>query len=1103
LRKWSFAGKKKKKPFSWKKFLLFSFLFIFFVGGSGVFGLLYIILKDLPDITDERSFIFSESTVLLDHTGIHQLYAVHGDQNRKIVPIGEISQNMIFAILAAEDDEFYLHSGFDLGGITKAFCHEIFGNAFGFCPRRGGSTITQQLVKNFFLTPERTFTRKLREIVLAYKIEKQYSKDKILEFYLNGISFGSNLGGVETASQAFFGTSVRDISVAQAAILASIPQATTKYSPFGENKFSRVLLSPEIIEKNNLISFEEVNTFSEESWNFGLIGKTRELANGHSGFFPGRSDSIILSRMHKLGYISDEKYKQSQQELQKMAFGEYREKLTAPHFVMWVRQQLEERFGSELVEHGGLRVITSLDIDMQHLAETKITEHQEKNAEELNAKNAALVALSPETGYVKAFVGSADYWNEDIDGKVNILLKKRLPGSSFKPIVFSAAFLTGKLSPASVLFDVETNFGNNWKPQNYDGVFHGPVSIREALGQSLNIPAIKAAIIAKPKNVYELAKKMGIDFDFDADFYGAAIALGGAEARPIDMASAFSTFVNNGNTVSPISILRVEDRYGNILFSVEEEKEEENVLDPAVSYLMADILSDPNVRGNGWNSRLQLPGRKNIVKTGTADKKIKGVPWPGDCWTIGGTKYLMTAVWVGNSDGSVMARKASGFEAAAPIWYSFMTEALEHTPLFPVEIPSGISRLQISKLSGLLPIAETNPLLITEELFASKNVPKEYDRSLVSIEIDSISQKIPTSHTPEDAKEKKLALRMHSYFPDLLHWEQPVQEWLEKNKEKFLADLGIEGDILLEVPQETDDVHTPETKLKAPKITFLSPKNGGDVASPRTTVSLDVSAKNGFQKIIFLWNERKVKSFEQLESRYVIPVPPSATGENILTARVIDSLQYSSEEKISVHVEEDNSGPLITILFPKEYEDVLGGSNVTFIVKAEDEIGAISKVEFFLNGEDIGSDLSPPYEFQWKAPNISEEYTLKMKAYDRAKNTSEESISFRVKKRKQSRSYGIHFPGEGEKLSCYETTVVSAGIDDDTRDFITFEVFSENPKGKRESIGVFTDVSQMGFFEASFSPDECGEWKFYVTSILRTGERRVSPKISVYFTKEE
>jgi penicillin-binding protein 1A len=1127
LRKWSFSSfskrrNKKHRPkrhIPWLKILMILVLLGVFFIILGVYILSKTLLKDLPPITRE-SLIFSESTILYDSTGEEKLYTVHGDLNRKVVSIDDMSPHITSGMLAAEDDQFFTHSGFDIGGIIKAGCHEVLGNMGGLCPPRGGSTITQQMIKNFFLTSDRTMARKLREIVLAYKIEQEYSKEEILEIYLNGISFGSNLGGVEIASDAFFNKSAKDITPAEAAVLASMPQAPTRYSPFGENVRSRLLLSTEVVVANKIRTLEDLNSYDEDSWELGLIGQEVELYDGAKVYLSGRAD-WVLSRMNQLGYITQEQFEEGKEELKNMTFEKYRAEITAPHFVMWVRDTLEEKFGTDLVEHGGLKVITTIDMDMQQKAEEAIANQRERNAETYDANNAALISLDPKTGDVKAMVGSADYWDDEIDGKVNVLLNKRLPGSSFKPIAYAAAFVYEKLTPATVLFDVETDFGNDWVPKNYNGRFSGPVTVRYALGQSLNIPAVKATIIAGPDKVYELATQMGISFDFDSDFYGAAISLGGAEARPMDMASAFSTFANGGRRITPNPLLRVEDRYGNILFSAEEninleieeeggelreakevDEEENQVLDEGVAYLIADMLSDPTVRGSGWNERLQLAGRENLVKTGTADKKVNDEAYPADCWTIGGVPQLMTAVWTGNTKGQVLAKSASGYGLAAPIWKSFMESALEGVEPKDFEIPSSVRRIQVSKLTGFLPPEGMPESLVTEDLVASMNTPWKTDDSLSFIEIDSVSRKLPTEYTPRESIIRVPVLKMHSYFPTWGTWENPVQDWLSAGASAYLERLGVGGDVLFAAPTEYDDVHTPVTLEGAPTVQITSGKN---VSSPQTTVLVDITAENGFEKILFSWNDRLLKSFTTQQNAYIIPVPPSASGLNTIKAEVFDKYSLSGTDFIDVRIEKDTTGPNLTILSPQDGSSLSAGAFISFSARAIDDAGAVQKVSFLVDGKSVGTDVrlydeasTSSYEYIWQSPSEAGAHTLEVVATDVVGNRTSKEVSFTLNSRTVDSLFAVFSPKTGSMYACSTSVPVSIGISADMKDnFERLEIIAEDASRRQQVISSFTKVPVSGFFDTTFAPAECGEWKIFARVYVANGNRRTSGKATV------
>jgi len=1089
MEKWKkvmrFFQKRNPEKKSLGRLFLYGFLGISGVGllGGGIF--LIIILRDLPNINDLEKLTFSESTVIFASDGTTPLYSVHGDQNRKIVPLSEMSRFLPSAILAAEDDRFYSHPGFDLGGIAMAACYKLTH----LCPPRGGSTITQQTIKNLFLTNERTIKRKIQELILAYRIEQNLSKDKILELYLNGISFGSNFYGAETASKAFFGKSVRDLSLAESAILARLPQSPSKFSPFGENAFSRVLTPSEEIAKENYETFEDINNLPGVSWQIGLVGKNIELANGKIAYFPGRSD-WVLDRMLELGYISAEESDAAKEEFKSITFSKYREEITAPHFVFLIKSELEEKFGADLVEHGGLQVKTTLDANVQKMAEEAIEKYREKNVLNYNAHNEALVALDPESGEIKALVGSADYWDEEIDGKVNMIVAKRQPGSSFKPIVYATAFAEGILSPASVLMDVETNFGNNWTPKNYDGTYSGPVSVRYALGHSLNIPAVKAAILATPQKVYDLAQKLGISFDFDADHYGAAIALGGAEVRPLDMATAFSAIINGGKRVDPVAILEVKDRFGNILFQYDAPEEREQILKPETAFLVTNILSDPSARAD-WGTVLNI-GRPAMAKTGTSNEEKTGIA--RDTWTVGGTPNFAVAVWSGNNQPSKvpLGRYADGSSTAAPIWRDFLISAEKELAPRGFEAPGGISCVMVSRLSGKLPSADTPTNLLTEDIFASAFVPTEVDDSLQFLEIDSVSGKLPNELTPKKSLKKVAILGLHSIDPTRQNWEAPVQKWLENNSADFLKRIGIEGEVLASAPKEYDDVHTEHSMEQKPEIVFVSPQEGGIVSPPRITVSLDISAKNGRGDTDFLWDGKSVFS-EVSGQKFVIKIPKNSSGKHSLTAIVTDALGYESEQTISVEIGTDEAPPQITLSAPSKVR----GENATKIsAEAHDTTGAIEKVEFLVDGKRVGIDFLAPYETLWTPENEMKTVMLTALATDTAGNTAQDEFEVSIEKSGISTTFEILSPRNGGQVVCGKT-VFQIGISPDMMaGFEKITLFGREVGNENfESLAETSTKTRFGFLSAEWTPSKCREWEFYAEN----ADRKQSPRMSVLF----
>jgi len=566
----------------------------------------------------------SQTTIIYDRAGEHILYEIHGEENRKIIPHEQIPAVARIATIAAEDDSFYTHHGIDFFAIIRALKIDIESNSI----QQGGSTITQQLARNALLTRDKTIQRKLAEITLAIKIENKYSKDQILDMYFNEIPYGSNTYGIEAASETFFGKKASDLNLDEAAFLVALPKAPTYYSPYGENKMN-------------------------------LEARRNK----------------ILDRIASLGLIDPQKVTEAKKidTLKKVV--PFSQSIEAPHFVMYVRDELEKMYGKTAMEEGGLKVYTTLNYDMQKNAEKIISEEADGNMKRYGASNAALVSLDPTNGEILAMVGSKNYFDSSIDGQVNVALSPRQPGSSFKPFAYAAAFEKG-YQPETLLLDAQTNFGPDgsgrpYIPQNYDGKFHGVVSMRQALAMSLNIPAVKTLYLASIDNTIELAHRMGITTLNDRQRYGLSLVLGGGEVKLLDMVSGFSVFANDGRGNHPEAILKIVDSKGKVYTSTRQENIP--VLDEQVARKINSILSDNASRIPifGPNNRLFIPGKTVAAKTGTTQEYR-------DAWTIGYTPYLVTGVWAGNNDNHSMGYGADGSYVAAPIWNRFMSQAIQN-----------------------------------------------------------------------------------------------------------------------------------------------------------------------------------------------------------------------------------------------------------------------------------------------------------------------------------------------------------------------------------------------------------------------------------------
>jgi 1A family penicillin-binding protein len=604
-----------------------------------VFGSLIIFVyyaKDLPrpEKFTERSLI--QSTKIYDRSGEHLLYEIYGEEKRTWVSLDGIPDDMQKGVIATEDATFYSNPGIDLKGIARAILADLKIKKFTY----GGSTIPQQLIRSTFLTLDKTPQRKIREIILTLELSRRYSKDQILEWYLNQVPFGRNAYGVEAAAQSYFGKPVTDISLSEAATLAALIQSPSYYS-------------------------------AEEH--------LQELTD---------RKNYVLDRMTAEGYINKDDAANAKNEA--VDFVKSTQPIQAPHFVMYVKDYLIQKYGEEFLQQNGLKVYTSLDWDLQQAAE-KIVKQGAKANEAYHAYNASLVSIDPKTGEILAMVGSKDWFADPypkgcvpgsdclFEPYPNVALRGRQPGSSFKPFVYATAFKKG-YDDKYVVIDEETNFGiwggQSYIPQNYDGKFRGPVTLRQALSQSLNVPSVKVlAYLAGLDDSIQTAKDFGITtLDNPSSFYGLAIVLGGGEVKLLDMVSAYGVFATEGLMVPPVAILKIENSQGSII--EENKKNPHRVLDKEPARLINDILSDNEARAPmfGPNSLMHFQDYQVAAKTGTTQDYRDG-------WIIGYTPTIVTGVWTGNNDNSPMSREP-GIVIAGPIWRAFMDQAM---PKFPKE----------------------------------------------------------------------------------------------------------------------------------------------------------------------------------------------------------------------------------------------------------------------------------------------------------------------------------------------------------------------------------------------------------------------------------
>lgn len=593
-------------------------------------GALYVALtlRKLPPLDEFNTRQVNQSTKLFDRTGKILLYEIHGEEKRTVVPFEQIPETLKWATLVAENANFYNEPAFDWKAIVRAFIANVKEGKI----IQGGSTITQQLVKNVFLTPEKTFARKIKELILAIELESKYPKQKIFEFYLNQIPYGSNAYGVEAASQTYFGKPVGTLTLEEAASIASLPKAPSYYSPWGTHK-------DELLQRKN----------------------------------------YILERMEEFGYVSKEEKERAQKKeivFAPPSIGV----IKAPHFSLAVKDALIEMFGEERALKGGLRVFTALDWEMQGIAEKAVAEGALRNEELYSGTNASLVAQDSNTGEILALVGSRDYFDKKIDGNFNVATQGlRQPGSALKPFAYLTAFEKG-YSPKTMVFDVPTEFdttGNpekSYQPQNFDEKFRGPVSFEEGLAQSINVPSVKVLYLAGISNVLNNIHKFGVSTLKEFGRYGLSLILGGGEVKLIDLVGAYSVFAEEGTLHAQTFILKIEDANGKTVY--ERRDDAKRVIDPQYPRLVSQILSDKQLRSALFQNSLALtvfPERDVALKTGTTNDYR-------DAWALGYTPSLVVGVWAGNNDNAPMQKHGSSILAAVPIWNAFLKEVIEKYP---------------------------------------------------------------------------------------------------------------------------------------------------------------------------------------------------------------------------------------------------------------------------------------------------------------------------------------------------------------------------------------------------------------------------------------
>ncbi|MBN1121770.1 MAG: PBP1A family penicillin-binding protein [Anaerolineae bacterium] len=695
------------------------------------------LFADLPDVEDLDSSLLVPSIRIVDRND-RLLYEVIGDEvgRHSVISLDDVPQACIDATVATEDAHFYTNPGVDARGVARAVWTYLQGGEVV----SGGSTITQQVARNLLLEPdergERTLRRKLREIILAYRLYRRYGKDHILALYLNQTYYGNLTYGIDAAARSYFDKPVSELDLAECALLAGLPQAPTIYDP---------LTDPEPAQERQ---------------------------------------SVVLGLMVEHGFLTEEQADIARREM--LAFAAERYPIEAPHFVPLVYEELQETIPAEQLRQGGLIVRTSLDLDWQNTASEIVNRQIDllnepgDDAIPHNAHDAALVAMDPHTGQVLAMLGSPDYFDESISGAINMAAAPRQPGSTMKPFTYALAFDPSRSDPwtaATMILDVQTSFvtheGLAYSPVNYDHLEHGPVLAREALASSYNIPAVIALNSVGVNELIRFMPELGISTLSNSDEYDLSITLGGGEVRLVELTAAYAAFANGGTQVRPVLILDVTDSDGQVIFE-QGSGLGERVIDERVAWLITDILSDNLARAPSFttHSILQI-GRPAAVKTGTTTNFR-------DNWTVGYTPNLVVGVWVGNADNSSMVN-VSGISGAGPIWHHFMRAVLRGQPELTFDQPPGLVKAEVCTLSGLLP-GENCPYT-RQEWFIAGTVPTETDPIYRRVEIDIATGLLADETTLPENHETLIVLDL----PPEAH------NWARREGLTLLADLQSGG----------------------------------------------------------------------------------------------------------------------------------------------------------------------------------------------------------------------------------------------------------------------------------------------------------------------
>ncbi|MDD5213838.1 MAG: transglycosylase domain-containing protein [Candidatus Gracilibacteria bacterium] len=867
-------------------------------------------IKNLPNISEIENQKIPEASTIYDRNG-KEIYSIYYGEKRTYVKYDEISKNMVNAIVSTEDNTFFENSGFDIKGIFRSVFNYIFQKTSKI---EGTSTISQQLIKNMMLTNERSLERKIKEVRLSYKLNTNYSKEKILELYLNKIAYGSNSYGIEQASRTFFGKSAKDLGILDSSILASLPKGPTYYSPY--NHYDRLvgypytynsetpdettkLITTKDLDDNaifttklkdiisslsekrltddkmqlcgikkkyykasisldsdncSIMSYSDLLSFLNNIQIKGSVldGSTSEQKNTVFEYQSGRKD-FVLQRMLEDKKITFADYQKAFIDGLGMTFGQVKEDIKYPHFVMYVKEYLENKYGKSIMESGGFKIYTTLDSSLQDKAQELVTAQVKAN-KAINATNAAMVSVDNRNGGILAMIGGADYFDREKAGNVNVITSKRQVGSSIKPLVYSLAIEKNAIGTQSAIYDTKTTFPGDYAPNNYDGKFMGKMNIMTALNYSRNVPAIKMYFLAGQQGpIINYLESLGINSLNKNFYYGAPLAIGAAEIEPIEMASAYSVFANMGYKKEITPILKILDSKGVAIESLDTNINGEKVIDPKLAYIMNYILSASETRPNSfWNKYLTLNGRKACAKTGTSNKVFmtngKKSILPGDIWTAGYTPQITTIVWGGNNDGSALSAKGDGIAGAGPIWKGFMEYAHKGLAKEDWIKPDDLKTTYVSKITGYPVSSTTGSGLSVGSYFY--NIPKTYDSGTKAVQVDALCNGKVTDATPPEA------IKTMYIMQNQVDIEHNQSDW----KSSYMSEIdgsSSGSDILVREPTEVCERTTDSSQIAFDINTSVY---GGSISLGKNIFTISYSSNTPIQRIDLYAGDKKINS---------------------------------------------------------------------------------------------------------------------------------------------------------------------------------------------------------------------------------------------------